>query len=78
MQEVHYILRSLGHIVSQHIFCIVRISHQLGLLQTQGQNPFQNFLVIIGISMIAHAGISLIDILTHLTVLRILQNRQTA
>ena len=73
IQQVKCILRVLRHVVSQLILCEIVESHQLCLFQTKSKHLFQHFLVVIGIATVTQAGICLIDILSQLTVLSILE-----
>ena len=78
MQEIEYIFRSLRHIVGQYVCGVCIISHQLGLLHTEGQNLLQNLLVVVLITTVTQGSVSLINLLAQFTVLCILQQRCTA
>ena len=78
MQKIHNRLGILCHIFIQHKIGITVKAQQIGFFQTQRNDFLQNLFIIIGVSVITTIDISFIDILSQLTVVGILQQRQTA
>lgn len=57
---------------------MVLIAHQFCFLQPEGKDLLQHLLVVVGIVVVAQAGVCLVDVLPQFTVLGILQERQAA
>ena len=71
-------LRRFGHTLLEHQLGVVRVTHQLGLLQAQLDNLGRDSLVVIGIVAVATVVVGLIDLLAQFAVRAVLQHRIAA